>query len=622
MLGAPSKIFLGLLTIFCWANVPFISSSSINGPANALIFQNDSEGHVLGASEVAALSITMPMQALFLENCPRECDNELPDACINVWPKVCELDDIYSEEIALPNLLWSGFQVHHIDAEKQPLSFEKWREDVLKREGGNRLVDRHGNRAKSLGSSFNFASVDCGAKIVDVTKDTKLPKAILRDNRDEYLLFKCHSEKFVVIELCEEILIENVEIVNFEFFSSMFREVRLFITDHYPSERWKILGTFQANNTRSLQRFEVPDPKMWSRFLKVEFVSHYGNEFFCPISSVRVYGATMIQEFRATMEEMTEQHTPNFGEIIRGYDRDRNLSGLIGESSSIDRTVPANVMTSNPNLSSAFANLFATDALVAVPFHSSEFDLLNQSKELSSQESVFKMIVNRLNLIELNSTLARRYLDERIMKLTETLFDLSRNIRVELNMILLQAQDDKEELGLLNTAFLEYARKLHNLLDEMEQKVRIVRIHLSVHYSIQLAHTIAIVILLMYVGGRFQGNIVRFPYSLIQKSKIIIHRIQTLRPGQIGLFKNLRLLITFPGSNPCTSTQRHTNKYHPTTPTYMSNLCKLGSNKKPTKRNHNDSPLIAIRRSLSMNELYNKCLEETWRTTETFPSNK
>ncbi|KAF8000784.1 hypothetical protein HF325_004573 [Metschnikowia pulcherrima] len=39
-------------------------------------------------------------------------------------------------------------------------------------------------------------------------------------------------------------------------------------------------------------------PLIWTRYSKSEIVSHYGNEFYCPNSLVRVHGKTMMEEFK------------------------------------------------------------------------------------------------------------------------------------------------------------------------------------------------------------------------------------------------------------------------------------------------------------------------------------
>ncbi|KAM9889470.1 hypothetical protein OXX79_012137, partial [Metschnikowia pulcherrima] len=78
--------------------------------------------------------------------------------------------------------------------------------------------DEHGRVYKD---KFNYASVDCAATIVKTNSDAKGASAILTEVKDSYLLNKCSTaNKYVVIELCQDILVESVVMGNFELFSS------------------------------------------------------------------------------------------------------------------------------------------------------------------------------------------------------------------------------------------------------------------------------------------------------------------------------------------------------------------------------------------------------------------
>ena len=51
--------------------------------------------------------------------------------------------------------------------------------------------------------------------------DYKESSTILNESKDKYMLNECSANKYVIIELCEEIDVSSIEIANFEFFSSM-----------------------------------------------------------------------------------------------------------------------------------------------------------------------------------------------------------------------------------------------------------------------------------------------------------------------------------------------------------------------------------------------------------------
>ncbi|KAG7247649.1 hypothetical protein CRUP_000954, partial [Coryphaenoides rupestris] len=102
-----------------------------------------------------------------------------------------------------------------------------------------------------------------------------------------------------IIELCEPIQVKQVDIANFELFSSTPKD---FV--------WLKLGTFHGRDERTVQSFPLDEHlyakyvKMFSKYIKVEMVSHFGSEHFCPLSLLRVFGTSMVEEY----EENTDPH--------------------------------------------------------------------------------------------------------------------------------------------------------------------------------------------------------------------------------------------------------------------------------------------------------------------------
>ncbi|GMM56665.1 Slp1 protein [Maudiozyma humilis] len=157
------------------------------------------------------------------------------------------------------------------------------------------------SEGKVYKDKYNYASLDCAATIVQTNSEASGATSILIENKDKYLLNPCSAEnQYVVIELCEDILVEEVKLGNFEYFSSTFHNVRFYVSDRLPVTRsgWTLIGSFEAENSRQLQAFEIENPQRWARYLRIEVLSHYGNEFYCPISSVKVHGQTMMDEFK------------------------------------------------------------------------------------------------------------------------------------------------------------------------------------------------------------------------------------------------------------------------------------------------------------------------------------
>ncbi|KAF2446648.1 hypothetical protein P171DRAFT_453954 [Karstenula rhodostoma CBS 690.94] len=159
---------------------------------------------------------------------------------------------------------------------------------------------------KTCKERFNYASFDCAATVLKVNPKAKSTSSILVENKDSYMLTECSAEnKFIIVELCEDILVDTIVLANYEFFSSMFRHFRISVSDRYPVklDRWRVLGTFEARNSREIQPFLITEPQIWARYLRIELLTHYGNEFYCPMSLLRVHGTTMMEQYRREEEE-------------------------------------------------------------------------------------------------------------------------------------------------------------------------------------------------------------------------------------------------------------------------------------------------------------------------------
>ncbi|KAH7321873.1 UNC-like C-terminal-domain-containing protein [Rhexocercosporidium sp. MPI-PUGE-AT-0058] len=169
--------------------------------------------------------------------------------------------------------------------------------------GGRKEQYRSKDAGKTCKERFNYASFDAGATILKTHHGAKNNKAILIENKDSYMLSECTAEnKFAIIELSEDIWIDTVVLANYEFFSSMIRTFRVSVSDRYPVkiDKWKDIGTYEARNSREIQAFLITNPQIWTRYIRIEFLSHYGNEYYCPLSLVRVHGTRMLESWKET----------------------------------------------------------------------------------------------------------------------------------------------------------------------------------------------------------------------------------------------------------------------------------------------------------------------------------
>ncbi|KAJ3817059.1 SUN domain-containing protein, partial [Lentinula raphanica] len=94
---------------------------------------------------------------------------------------------------------------------------------------------------------------------------------------------------FVVVELCEDIRIDTVQLADFRFFSGVFKDFTISVSKTYK-EDWIVAGTYRAKNVRGVQSFHPP-PSLtgFYRFIRIDFHTHYSNKYYCPISLLRVY---------------------------------------------------------------------------------------------------------------------------------------------------------------------------------------------------------------------------------------------------------------------------------------------------------------------------------------------
>ncbi|KAF2158084.1 hypothetical protein K461DRAFT_215494, partial [Myriangium duriaei CBS 260.36] len=316
------------------------------------------------------------------------------------------------------------------------LSFEEWKRKNLEKAGqspehqpqyqsmGSGRTDASGFstsgkspsqqtvRSKDAGRTCkertNYASFDCAATVLKTNPECKSASSVLVENKDSYMLNICKVEnKFFIVELCDAILIDTLVLANYEFFSSIFRTFRLSVSDRYPvkPDKWRDLGVFEAQNTRDVQAFLVEEPLIWARYLRIEILTHYGNQYYCPVSLLRVHGTTMMEEFRHQEE------------LARGeYQEDEVLEDAGGPTaalpipqepptSSVEADKSA-IASSQPTKSSTMPH--AGNENVKRPSHTT-----NGAQPVpSTQESFFKSIHKRLQMLESNATLSLQYIEE------------------------------------------------------------------------------------------------------------------------------------------------------------------------------------------------------------------
>lgn len=107
-----------------------------------------------------------------------------------------------------------------------------------------------------LTDRFNYASLDCSARVHTAHRSAQSPASVLSSKKDRYMLSPCaEPRQFIVVELCEDIKIDTVQLANYEFFSGVFKDFTVSVAKTYAptDDGWIVAGTYRAQNMRGVQ---------------------------------------------------------------------------------------------------------------------------------------------------------------------------------------------------------------------------------------------------------------------------------------------------------------------------------------------------------------------------------
>ncbi|KAM7477280.1 hypothetical protein LguiB_024523 [Lonicera macranthoides] len=249
------------------------------------------------------------------------------------------------------------------------------------------------HRVEPGGAEYNYASASKGAKVLAYNKEAKGASNILSRDEDKYLRNPCSAEeKFVIIELSEETLVDTIEIANFEHYSSNLKDLELLGSSVYPTDTWFILGNFTAENVKHAQRFILQEPK-WVRYLKLNLLSHYGSGFYCTLSIVEVYGVDAIERM---LEDLVSVQENSFSS--KEPKREEKPMSPVGDHVSEVGTDPCLEI---PNVKRG-AN--------EVPDPVEE--IRQQQVGRMPGDTVLKILMQKVRLLDLNLSVLERYLQE------------------------------------------------------------------------------------------------------------------------------------------------------------------------------------------------------------------
>ncbi|XP_055919543.1 uncharacterized protein LOC129951430 isoform X2 [Eupeodes corollae] len=213
---------------------------------------------------------------------------------------------------AMPKATTNATIAHEVNltAEEVPIPvFSEWAQKQMEAEEKQQLEQDVVNSStqrknQTTGSKLqpgklrtkNYASPDCGAKIIASNSDAQNTGAVLTSSKDEYMLSPCTNRIWFVVELCEAIQAEKIDLANFELFSSSPKNFTVAVSNRFPTRDWSNVGRFIADDKRTIQTFDL-HPHLFGKFVRVDIHSHYNSEHFCPVSLFRVYGTSEFEAF-------------------------------------------------------------------------------------------------------------------------------------------------------------------------------------------------------------------------------------------------------------------------------------------------------------------------------------
>jgi hypothetical protein len=265
--------------------------------------------------------------------------------------------------------------------------------------------DIDSDEEKGPKSKLNYASHDAGAVVLDKSSPhaAKGFSNLLNDDKDKYLYMPCTEKKWVVIGLSEvsnnlyisfisyinlfivfylkDILVKQFVMANYEQYSSRMREFDISTSQRFPTEEWSYLGTFEAEPKMGEQIFNISKSSAHTRFIKIKFLTYYGNEALCTLSQIKVHGTTVV----ASLNEEFERSETMMRDMLNQLQDTHSGTGFI------DDCQPSDGVLNN--------NLDATNII-----NSSEVD----NNELKDDEVNYKLVndnetTNQVDLINVSS---------------------------------------------------------------------------------------------------------------------------------------------------------------------------------------------------------------------------
>lgn len=292
-------------------------------------------------------------------------EDQIPDDPTSVY--LPTMDEFINQNKLSPNSASSSsnsetskIATNNNDIQKDLNEFRTGNNNINAVQFSNTNNNKQQQQQQQLRMQKNYASEDCGAKIISTNEGCANPANILNENKDSYLLNRCSLPAlWVTVELCDYIQVASIELAVYELFSSLPENFTVSLSFHGSDDphNWQVPIKFVAKNCREKQEFRINSvDHQHARFIRLDFLSHYGSETYCPITTLRVFGANFVEVFEKFEQEgrvNIDESTNNINELNIDHDYIENNSIPLSD----DPNQPESIQGYFANAINEFKNL-------------------------------------------------------------------------------------------------------------------------------------------------------------------------------------------------------------------------------------------------------------------------
>lgn len=164
---------------------------------------------------------------------------------------------------------------------------------------------------------WDYGSKEAGARVAEQSPELKNVRALQVVDRDSYMITRCSTPLYFVLQLPENVFLRAVALETRESFTDTFKHVALLASNEFPTRQWRLLATLRTNPLVEREIFNVENecrdkkpPSCWVRYVKVVFLDTYrrGDYHYCTLTRLQLFGSDILQKLEA---RITNSATPS-----------------------------------------------------------------------------------------------------------------------------------------------------------------------------------------------------------------------------------------------------------------------------------------------------------------------